>query len=67
MIAILLALSVSASQAASKATLIDSKGVTLTVDVALARAAQGDKVYRCQEVKPSVSKSGTSVSFKVAK
>ena len=30
-------------------------------------SAKGETVYRCQEVKATVNKSGTSISFKVVK
>ena len=50
-----------------KVTLVDSKGVKVTFPEAFKKSAEGEKIFKCQEVKPSVSKSGTSISFKVVK
>lgn len=55
------------SQAATKITLVDGQGNKVTFDAAVLMASKGEKIYKCQEVKPTVNKSGTSISFKVVK
>ena len=50
-----------------KVTLVDSKGVKVTFPEAFKKSAEGEKIYKCQEVKPTLSKSGASISFKVVK
>ena len=45
----------------------DKQGQTITVEQAWQVSAKGETVYRCQEVKATVNKSGTSISFKVVK
>ena len=45
----------------------DKQGQTITLEQAWQVTAKGDVVYRCQPVKATVNKSGTSISFKVVK
>ena len=45
----------------------DKQGQTITLEQAWQVSAKGDVVYRCQPVKATVNKSGTSISFKVVK
>lgn len=42
-------------------------GAEISLEQAFKLSAQGETVYRCQPVKATVNKSGTSVSFKVVK
>lgn len=55
------------SNAATKVSYADKSGVTVTFEQALKLSSNGELVYRCQPVKAALSKSGTSVSFKVVK
>lgn len=45
----------------------DNKGSQITLEQAWQVSAKGETVYRCQEVKATVNKTGTSISFKVVK
>ena len=45
----------------------DKAGAQITLEQAWQVSAKGETVYRCQEVKATVNKSGTSISFKVVK
>ena len=45
----------------------DKQGAAITLEQAWQVSAKGETVYRCQEVKATVNKAGTSISFKVVK
>ena len=45
----------------------DKAGAQITLEQAWQISAKGETVYRCQAVKATVNKSGTSISFKVVK
>ena len=45
----------------------DKVGAQITLEQAWQVSAKGETVYRCQEVKATVNKAGTSISFKVVK
>lgn len=53
--------------ATAKVVFTDSKGAVVSVEKALEISSKGETVLRCQPVKAAVSKSGTSISFKVVK
>lgn len=51
----------------AKVSFTDSKGVSISVSEAIRLSDSGEAVYRCQPVKAAPNKSGTSITFKVAK
>ena len=51
----------------AKVLFLDSKGSGISLEAAFKASHEGETVYRCQPVKASVNKSGTSISFKVVK
>ena len=55
--------------ATTKAVVVfkDKQGTAITLEQAWQISAKGETVYRCQPVKATVNKSGTSISFKVVK
>ena len=56
------------SVAIAQTTFTDSKGVKIDADKALKLSyEQGETFIRCQPVKADISKSGTSITFKVVK
>lgn len=50
-----------------KAVFKDSKGAEISVTQAVKLSESGEQIYRCQPVKAEPNKSGTSITFKVAK
>lgn len=46
---------------------LDGKGAGISLEAAFKASHEGETVYRCQPVKASLNKSGTSISFKVVK
>ena len=62
-----LAIAGSQAHAATKVVFQDKAGQTITLETAMQISAKGETVYRCQPVKATVNKSGTSVTFKVVK
>lgn len=62
-----LLVTLSAYAAGPKAVFQDKAGQTITLETAMQVSARGETVYRCQAVKATVNKSGTSVTFKVVK
>ena len=55
------------AKAATKIVLVDGDGKRVTFDAAILRASKGEKIFKCQEVKPVLNKSGTALTLKVVK
>ncbi len=70
-IIILLAIAAMSKDAQAKPTpkvvFVGKAGETLSLETAMQVSARGETVYRCQAVKATVSKTGTSITFKVVK
>lgn len=62
-----LAIAGSQASAATKVVFQDKAGQTINLETAMQISAKGETVYRCQAVKASVNKAGTSITFKVVK
>ena len=68
MLTLLFAIVISQSHAADlKVKFKSNQGAEISLEQAFKLSADGEVVYRCQPVKATVNKSGTSVSFKVVK
>ena len=67
MLALLVTLQAYAAGPKAAIVFKDNKGAQITVEQAWQVSAKGETVYRCQEVKATVNKTGTSISFKVVK
>ena len=55
------------AEAATKVTFADKAGKSIALETAFELSSKGETIYRCQPVKATVSKSGTSITFKVVK
>ena len=67
MLALLVTLQAFAAGPKAAVVFKDNKGAQITVEQACQVSAKGETVYSCQEVKATVNKRGTSISFKVVK
>lgn len=55
------------AKAETKVLFMNLAGKTITMQTAVEMSAHGETVYRCQAVQAVVSKTGTSITFKVVK
>ena len=67
MLALLVTLQAYAAGPKAAIVFKDAKDSQITLEQAWQISAKGETVYRCQEVKATINKSGTSISFKVVK